>query len=57
MCVIDELMARIRQSHDPINKRAVNDLIRLNREKRDLQNQVELLTQKAVICDSLLACH
>lgn len=55
MCVIDELMLRIKESHDPVDKMARDEIILLNKRLYESNRQIELLTPKAAICDVLLS--
>ena len=55
MCVIDELMARISKTHDPVDKMARDEIILLNKRLYESNRQIELLAPKAATCDVLLS--
>jgi len=41
MCVIDGLIDRINDKHDPLDKKALDELVALNRDKVKLEEELE----------------
>ena len=55
MCEIDGLMKRIKERHDPLDKRLLERIIKDSRDKVKLEDEVEKLKPFKAVAESLTA--